>query len=165
MADLSGVDVYLNYPLVSGGGGTRRLHVERIQIAPVRQPSVIPMPMVNKDSTGEPVAFVLDLGMISETIRLEGVIYDAQSELGSNPEDFDEGGTWMSWPEVETIFRTSWRRYEMGVDPSNYSTLALGLASMGYQNFYVLLGQLTLTRTGAKPYWGFVMTLYVIKWS
>lgn len=165
MADVSGVDITLQTPGVYSGYVTRRLHIERIQIVPQRQPSVTPMPMVNKTSTGEPVAFVLDFGMISETIRLEGTIYDAQSEIGSPPEDVDESGIWASWPEIETIFRTSWRRYDMGIEPANASMLILAMDGQVGQNFTVLLGQITLTRMGAKPYWGFVMTLYVVKWS
>jgi hypothetical protein len=163
--DLSGVDISIQYPGVYGGWESRRLHVERIQIAPQRDPSVIPMPMVNKASTGEPVAFVLDLGMMSETIRLEGTIYDANAEPRHDTDDPDKGGTWMAWPEVERVFRTSWKRYEMGMEPTNYTLLSLVMDNQAGQAFAVLWGQLTLTRVGAKPYWGFVMSLSVIKWN
>jgi len=165
MADLSGVDIKLQTPGVYGGWVTRRLHVERIQIVPNRNPSVNPMPMVNKATTGEPVAFVLDLGMMSEGIRLEGIVYDSQSEVGFVPEDIDKNDTWASWPEIETIFRTSWKNYDMGLEPVNASTLILAMDNPSWVSFTVLLAELTLTRVGAKPYWSFVMLLNVIRWG
>jgi len=125
--------------------------------------------MMNQDSTGEPVAFALDLGLMSETIRLEGTIYDANAEPRHDTDDPNKSGTWMSWPEVERVFRTSWKRYEIwrrsAQSPVNYTMLSLVMDNQAGQAFAVLWGQLTLTRVGAKPYWSFVITLYVIKWN
>jgi len=163
MADVSGVDVYLQYPS-SSGTQTRRLHVEDIRIVPGRNPSVIPLPMINKNSSGEPASFVLDLGMMSESVLLTGVIYDEDAEPGADTDAIDTGGTWMAWPEVERVFRTSWRYYEMGSPPSGYAILRLWM-DQSQTAYGVLFSQLTVRRDEAKPYWTFDMKLDLVTWD
>jgi len=119
------------------------------------------LPGVRKSGTGEPAVLAIDFGSMSEDIQITGAIADSPEYVDG---EADKVTPLMRWPEIETIWRTSWRFYEMGSSPVMPSILVFYEDSGAYYDHYVLPGKLHLSRKPAMAEWSFTATFYTVRW-
>ena len=161
MADPIQFDVFLYYPY-GAFYQAYKLHCETIQIIDSRTPSIFPIPGVRYDTTGEPGAFTLDFGMMTEDVLLRGYLADTDG--------FVAGGTTTSypyarWDQLEAVFRTEWRHYTMGTGPSRSCMIVYYDDAGAYYDLYVLPGRLHMTRGQVKAEWRFSATFHTVRWG
>lgn len=161
MTDPIQFDIFLYYPY-SSGYYALKMHCDSLQMVTGRTPSIVPLPGVRADTTGEPGTFALDFGMMTEDIILRGYIADNDGFVSG---ESDTTYPYIKWNELEEIFRTRWRYYSMGLSPSMPCKLVYYDDAGAYYDLNVLPGRLHLTRVAAKPEWRYSATFYTVSWS
>lgn len=161
MADPIQVDVYLCYPKTSTTYETVKMRCETWQYVIGRQHMVQGLPGMRKNVGGEPGCLALDFGSMTEDIILRGAISDHPAYVGG---EYDTGTRLLEWPEIEEIFRTSWRYYVMGWMPTMPCILVFYDDQGFYYEHHVLPGKLHLTRD-VREEWRFAATFHTVKWS
>lgn len=134
------------------------LKVDRIDHSIQRNPSIFGVPEVNRDSGGQPAAFAIDFGTLTETITLSGVSSDG--EVGqSNP----------SHHQIAEVVRTHWRF----VEPDASGSLGIkGGAELiieegeghGTHRYRGVILQFRANREGGRLRWEYSLTLQVARW-
>jgi len=161
MADPIQLDVYLYYPVSSSQYDAVKLRCESWQYVVGRTAIVQPLPGVRKAMDGEPACLALDFGSMTEDIVLRGAIPDNPSFVGG---EYDTSVRLLEWPEIEQIFRRSWRHYTMGWTPTQSCVLAFYDDQGFYYDHYVLPGKLHLRRD-VREEWQFTASFYTVHWQ
>lgn len=156
------MDVYLYFPISSSSFDVRMLQCETWQYVIGRTPMVQALPGMRKQTDGEPAALALDFGAMTEDIVLRGAIADRPEHP---PGATDTTTQMMRWPEIEEIWRTSWRYYVMSWTPEQACLLVFYDENGSYYEHYVLPGKLRLTREGPKEEWRFTATFFSVRWG
>lgn len=163
MANPTQFDVYLYIPTTSAGNYyTRKLHCEQIQLITGRKPMIMPMPGIRMATTGEPLAFCLDFGSMTEDIIVRGDIHDTETYTA---DEQDKSTPYVRWDELEEIWRTSWRHYTMGLYPTAPLMLVYYDDAGAYYDHYVLPGNLRLGRDPGLALWTYNATFYSVSWT
>lgn len=156
------MDVYFYFPVTSSTYDVRMLRCNSWQYVIGRQHMVQPLPGMRKNTDGEPAALALDFGSMTEDIVLRGAVSDRPEHVAG---ETDTTTQLMRWPEIETIWRTSWRHYQMSWIPEMPCLLVFYDENGAYYEHYVIPGKLHLRREEAKDEWTFTATFYTVRWA
>jgi hypothetical protein len=131
------------------------LPIESIQHTISRNPIVFPVPGVNAGTTGEPVIFGLDFGMMSETISFSGLLKD--NELDPNV---------PTHQELAAAARTWWRYLSMscgalGTANPNKIKVKEGAGQGGPYVYGGVIQSATFQREGGKLWWSYKLTFQI----
>lgn len=160
--DPSQMDVYLYFPKSFVAYEMRMLRCNSWQYVIGRQHMVQPLPGMRRSVGGEPGCLALDFGSMTEDIVLQGAIADNPQHVAG---ESDMTTAPMRWPEIEEIWRTSWRYYLMARTAS-MSCMLVFYDDLGqYFEHYVLPGKLHLKRSPARDEWTFTATFYTVTWG
>ncbi len=122
-----------------------------------RQPVVIALPGINKDTGGQPSAYAIDFGMLNEMLTLSGVHIDN-----------DADPTRPNHSQLAEIVRTSWRFVDISTSGGQISVAGgLRLAmneGEGHKLYRCLPLSYTANRKGGKLNWDYKLTLQVVSW-
>ena len=131
------------------------LPVEDVVHTITRNPIVFPVPGVNYGSTGQPVIFALDFGMMSEQLVLSGKLKDNETD-----------STRPNHQELAHAVRTWWR----------YTSVVCGDASVGIYTKILLkegpghgtwvyggvIQNATFRRVGGTTWWEFKIIFQIV---
>ena len=160
--DPTQMDVYFYFPVSSSAHDRRMLRCDSWQYIIGRQHMVQPLPGMRQNVGGEPGCLALDFGSMTEDIVLRGAIADKPQHIAGAT---DTTTALMRWPEIEEIWRTSWRYYVMAWTATMPCMLVFYDDLGQYFEHYVLPGKLHLTRAPARDEWQFTMTFFSVKWG
>ena len=153
-----------NAPYTATSLETLWLSVSTIDHSIARQPIVIGIPEVNKSLPanvdavfqGQPVAFGLDFGLLTETIRLSGISKDGNTGV-ANP----------SHSQLADVVRKAWIYVQptgnLGIDGGLRLTIDEGIG----HNTHTYIGiplEFSANREGGNTYWSYTLTLQVAMW-
>jgi hypothetical protein len=129
------------------------LPVDQISHTISRSPIVFPVPGINAGTTGEPVIFGLDFGMMSETITFSGALKDNEDDP-KRP----------SHQELAAAARTWWRYLSVscgGLGSDNANKI---LVKEGGGMVYVYAGVIQsaqFNREGGQTFWTYKLTFQI----
>lgn len=127
-----------------------------------RQHAVSPIPGMRANAGGEPGCFALDFGAMTEDIIIRGCLEDYPQYRYGEP---DQSTPILRWPEIEEIWRASWRFYSMTLTANMPCLLVFYDDTGAYYEHYVLPGRLHLGRDAARDMWVFTATFYTVRWG
>ena len=162
MTDPAQMDVYLYFPKTASIYEVRMLRCNSWQYVVGRQHMVQGLPGMRKNVGGEPATLAIDFGTMTEDIVVRGAIADNPQHVAG---ETDTTTALMRWPEIEEIWRTSWRFYQMGLYASASCMLVFYDETGQYYDHYVLPGKLHLKREGPRDEWTFTATFYTVRWA
>lgn len=133
------------------------LPVEQITHTFTRNPVVFPIPGVNIGTTGKPVVFALDFGMLSEQLTLQGSLKDNIDEWNTRAPNLFE---------LTNAVRTWWRHTNVvSTDPATAIANKIFVKGGPGQGDLVYLGVIqgaTLTRLGGTTWWAYKLTFQIV---
>jgi len=162
MAEPLQIEAYLYYPISYSAYAHRKIRCSSWQYVIGRQHVVSPIPGMRANAGGEPGCFALDFGAMTEDIIIQGGLPDYPTY---NTGETDTTTPILRWPEIEEIWRTSWRFYSMTMTANMACLLVFYDDAGSYYEHYVLPGKLHLRRDAAKELWDFTATFYTVGWS
>jgi len=130
------------------------LPVESIKHTISRNPIVFPVPGISMGTTGQPIIFGLDFGMMSEQLTFTGILKD-------NEEDPDR----PSHQELAAAVRTWWRYLSMscGALGSANANKILVKEGPGHGTWIYagVIQSATFGREGGKTWWTYTITFQI----
>ena len=131
------------------------LPVDQINHTISRNPIVFPVPGVNMGTTGQPMIFGLDFGMMSETLTFSGILKDNEEEP-LRP----------THQELAAAARTWWRYMNTSCGDALTTNANKILVKEGGGYTYIYAGviqSLTFNREGGKTYWSYKLTFQIVQ--
>jgi hypothetical protein len=132
------------------------LAVDTVQHTITRNPIVFPIPGVNFGTTGQPMIFGLDFGMMSETITFSGVL-----------KDNDDAPDRPNHQELAAAARTWWRYLNVTCGDAQSTNVNKILVKEGPGHGTWIYGGIiqsaTFTREGGKTYWTYRLTFQIVQ--
>lgn len=137
-------------------GWVKWLRAEQIDHVISRQVVVVPLP---GQSSGIPLSFSVDLGIMSQDIVLRGAIKDNDPLHASGA---------ASWRDIRHMVIRSWRElifsWNDPLNPQNTAKIGYYPQKGGTVWYRCLPTRLEMGREGGKGQWDYALTLAVVAW-